>query len=58
MRKKIDRLTIKGFKYIRDLNNFPLGDINVVVGANGAAAFKRLDEKDSAGIEKMCAPSE
>ena len=36
MRKKIDRLTIKGFKSIKDLSNFPLGDINVVVGANGA----------------------
>ena len=36
MRKKIDRLTIKGFKSIRDLSNFSLGDINVVVGANGA----------------------
>ena len=36
MRRKIDRLTIKGFKSIMELNNFPLGDINVVVGANGA----------------------
>ena len=36
MRKKIDRLTIKGFKSIRDLTDFPLGDINIVVGANGA----------------------
>ena len=36
MRKKIDRLTIKGFKSIRDLSNFSLGDINIVVGANGA----------------------
>ena len=45
MRKKIDRLAIKGFKSIRNLSNFPLGDINVVVGVNGAAAFEHLDER-------------
>ena len=58
MRKKIDRLTIKGFKSIKDLSNFPLGDINIVIGANGATAFERLDEKDTVGIEKMRTLSE
>ena len=58
MRKKIDRLTIKGFKSIKDLSNFPLGDINVLVGANVATAFERLDEKDTVGIERMYTPSE
>ena len=45
MRKKIDRLAIKGFKTIRNLSNFPLGDINVVVGVNCAPAFECLDER-------------
>lgn len=36
MRKNIESLTIKGFKSIKDLTAFPLGDINIVVGANGA----------------------
>ena len=36
MSRKIERLTIKGFKSIREIVDFPLGDVNVVVGANGA----------------------
>ena len=36
MRKNIENITIKGFKSIQDLTAFPLGDINIVVGANGA----------------------
>lgn len=28
MKKRIDRLAIKGFKSIKDLSSFPLGDIN------------------------------
>lgn len=36
MRNKIERLTIKGFKSIREMVNFSLGDVNIVVGANGA----------------------
>lgn len=36
MRRKIERLTIRGFKSIREMSNFPLGDVNIVVGANGA----------------------
>jgi predicted ATPase len=33
---KIDRLTIKGFKSIRNLDNFELRDLNVLIGPNGA----------------------
>ena len=36
MSSKIERLTIKGFKSIREIVDFPLGDVNIVVGANGA----------------------
>lgn len=32
---KIDRLTIKGFKSIRHLDNFELRNLNVLIGANG-----------------------
>jgi predicted ATPase len=33
---KIDRLTIKGFKSIRNLNDFELRSLNVLIGPNGA----------------------
>ena len=32
----ISKLTIKGFKSIRELVDFELRDLNVIVGANGA----------------------
>lgn len=32
----IDYLTIKGFKSIRELNNFELGPMNILIGPNGA----------------------
>src|SRR5580692_4539131 len=32
----IDRLTIKGYKSIRSLENFELKRLNVLIGANGA----------------------
>jgi predicted ATPase len=32
---KIDRLTIKGFKSIRHLENFEMHNLNVLIGANG-----------------------
>jgi predicted ATPase len=32
---KIDRLTIKGFKSIRHLDNFEMRSLNVLIGANG-----------------------
>lgn len=33
---KIDHLTIEGFQSIRRLEKLPLGDLNVLIGANGA----------------------
>lgn len=44
---KIDKLTIRGFKSIRELENFELKKINILVGGNGAGksnfiAFFRL----------------
>lgn len=36
MSTKIDKVTIKGFKSIRELVDFELRDLNVIVGANGA----------------------
>ena len=36
MADTIKKLTIEGFKSIRKLNKFPLGALNVLIGANGA----------------------
>ncbi|ARU58206.1 SMC domain-containing protein [Oleiphilus messinensis] len=36
MSTSLDKLTIKGFKSIKDLNKFELKNLNVIVGANGA----------------------
>jgi len=35
-RKKLDRLTIRGFQSIRELEDFQLNDLNVLIGPNGA----------------------
>ena len=35
-KKPIDKLTIKGFKSIRDLDRFPLRRLNVLIGSNGS----------------------
>ena len=32
----VSSLTIKGYKSIRSLEDFPLGQLNVLIGANGA----------------------
>ena len=32
----IDKITLKGFKSIRDLEDFPLRNLNILIGANGA----------------------
>ena len=32
----LNKITVKGFKSVRDLNEFNLGDLNVIIGANGA----------------------
>lgn len=36
MKGALDKLTVKGFKSIRELDEFKLGDLNVIIGANGA----------------------
>ena len=36
MNGALDKITVKGFKSIKDLNEFRLGDLNVIIGANGA----------------------
>lgn len=36
MKGALDKLTVKGFKSIRELDGFKLGDLNVIIGANGA----------------------
>lgn len=33
---KLDKLTVKGFKSIKSLENFELNNLNVLIGANGA----------------------
>lgn len=35
MKGALDTLTVKGFKSIRELNEFKLGNLNVLIGANG-----------------------
>lgn len=39
---KIDYLTIKGFKSIKRLERFPLGNLNVLIGSNGAGKSNLL----------------
>lgn len=36
MGRKLDKVTIRGFKSIATLEDFALGDVNVLIGANGA----------------------
>jgi len=36
MARKLDKLTIRGFKSIESLEDFALGDLNGLIGANGA----------------------
>lgn len=36
MKGALDKLTVKGFKSIKELNEFKLNDLNVIIGANGA----------------------
>ncbi|MGE5343632.1 MAG: AAA family ATPase [Candidatus Omnitrophota bacterium] len=39
----LDRVTIKGFKSIRSLENFELTNLNVLIGANGAGKSNFID---------------
>ena len=36
MLAKLDKITIKGFKSIKEMKAFPLNDINILIGGNGA----------------------
>lgn len=50
MKKPLEQITIKGYKSIRELENFPLAPLNVLIGANGSgktnfiSAFKLLNQ--------------
>jgi predicted ATPase len=43
MGQAIDRITLKGFKSIEHLENFELGKLNVLIGANGAGKSNFID---------------
>jgi predicted ATPase len=43
MGNSIDKLTIKGFKSIRSLENFELRRLNILIGANGAGKSNFVD---------------
>jgi predicted ATPase len=36
MGRQIDKITLRGFKSIKDLQDFPLRSLNILIGANGA----------------------
>ena len=40
---KLDKITVRGFKSIRELVDFKLRNINVIVGANGAGKSNFLE---------------
>ncbi len=44
MSYSLDKLTILGFKSIRELRNFELRNLNVFVGANGAGKSNLISE--------------
>jgi len=43
MGQSIDRITLRGFKSIRELNDFPLRNLNILIGANGAGKSNFVD---------------
>lgn len=43
MAQPLDRITIKGFKSIRSLEDFGLSDLNVLIGGNGAGKSNFID---------------
>ena len=43
MKDKLDRISIKGFRSIKDLDKFVLNDINVLIGANGSGKSNFLE---------------
>ena len=59
MGQALKSLTIKGFKSIRSLDNFPLNKLNILVGANGAGKsnlvsfFRMLRAMSEEGLAKF-----
>ena len=57
MSQPIDQITIKGFKAIRALEDFPLAALNVLIGANGSGKsnfvnfFSLLHKLVNGGLE-------
>lgn len=43
MKGALERLSVSGFKSIRELKDFPMKDLNVFVGANGAGKSNLID---------------
>jgi predicted ATPase len=43
MAHKLDKLSIKGFKSIKALEDFELNDLNILIGANGAGKSNFID---------------
>ena len=43
MAQALDKLTIKGFKSIRTLEDFELTNLNVLIGGNGAGKSNFID---------------
>src|SRR3989304_3500965 len=43
MGRPIDKITLRGFKSIRDLEDFPLRNLNILIGANGAGKSNFVD---------------
>lgn len=43
MSRALDQITIQGFKSIRELKDFKLGKLNVLIGANGAGKSNLVD---------------
>jgi predicted ATPase len=43
MQQALNKLTIKGFKSIRELENFELNNLNILIGGNGAGKSNFID---------------
>lgn len=43
MKAKLDQITINGFKSINELTDLPLGNLNIMVGCNGAGKSNFMD---------------
>ena len=40
---QLDKISVKGFKSIRELKDFPLYDLNIIIGANGSGKSNFLE---------------